>query len=126
MGRHSISFNISAQDPKLLPSAPIASSTTFLNLEQLHSKASPMSLYESPEVEKAAVQEFKHTEVIAAKQAAGLDTAGVELPVAHREYLLARHGTLDLDPLPSASPADPYNWPRWKVRHNVVPATVQT
>ena len=32
----------------------------------------------------------------------------------HRDYLLARHGTLELDPLPSADPADPYNWPQWK------------
>lgn len=33
----------------------------------------------------------------------------------HREYLLARHGTLDLDPIPSMDPADPLNWPSWKV-----------
>lgn len=32
----------------------------------------------------------------------------------HRDYLMQRHGTLDLDPLPSADPADPYNWPQWK------------
>ena len=37
------------------------------------------------------------------------------LPPSHREYLLQRHGTLDLDPMPSADPADPYNWPQWKV-----------
>lgn len=30
-------------------------------------------------------------------------------PVA-RTYLLNRHGTLDLDPMPSSSEADPYNW----------------
>ena len=33
----------------------------------------------------------------------------------HREYLLARHGTLELDPVPTMSDADPYNWPSWKV-----------
>lgn len=33
----------------------------------------------------------------------------------HREYLLQRHGTLELDPIPSPSGADPYNWPTWKV-----------
>lgn len=33
----------------------------------------------------------------------------------HRDYLLQRHGTLDLDPIPSMDPADPYNWPLWKV-----------
>jgi len=32
----------------------------------------------------------------------------------HRDYLIQRHGTVDLDPLPSADPADPYNWPQWK------------
>ena len=34
----------------------------------------------------------------------------------HRQYLLARHGTLDLDPIPDMNDADPYNWPRWRVR----------
>jgi hypothetical protein len=33
----------------------------------------------------------------------------------HREYLLKRHGTLDLSPLPSMDDADPYNWAPWKV-----------
>ncbi|KAF7903311.1 uncharacterized protein EAF01_006360 [Botrytis porri] len=33
-----------------------------------------------------------------------------ELSEEHRQYLLARHGTLDLDPLPGPSEADPYNW----------------
>ena len=33
----------------------------------------------------------------------------------HRQYLLARHGTLDLDPIPDMNDADPYNWPRWRV-----------
>ncbi|RLL93220.1 hypothetical protein CFD26_101575 [Aspergillus turcosus] len=41
------------------------------------------------------------------------DPAG-ELSEPHRAYLLQRHGTLDLDPLPSMDPADPYNWPLWK------------
>ncbi len=35
----------------------------------------------------------------------------------HRDYLLQRHGTLDLDPIPYFGDADPYNWPMWKVRH---------
>lgn len=39
------------------------------------------------------------------------------LPKAHRDYLLQRHGTLDLDPIPGMGPADPYNWPEWKVRN---------
>lgn len=28
----------------------------------------------------------------------------------HKEYLLQRHGTLELDPLPGHGDADPYNW----------------
>ena len=35
----------------------------------------------------------------------------------HRQYLLARHGTLDLDPIPDLNDADPYNWPQWRVTH---------
>lgn len=35
----------------------------------------------------------------------------------HRQYLLARHGTLDLDPIPDMTDADPYNWSQGKVRH---------
>ncbi|PVI05024.1 MFS general substrate transporter [Periconia macrospinosa] len=32
----------------------------------------------------------------------------------HRKYLLEKHGTLDLDPVPSMTDADPFNWPRWR------------
>lgn len=41
--------------------------------------------------------------------------AAAALSQEHRDYLLQRHGTLDLDPMPSDDPADPYNWPTWKV-----------
>lgn len=37
------------------------------------------------------------------------------LPESHKAYLIERHGTLDLDPIPSMDPADPYNWALWKV-----------
>lgn len=43
----------------------------------------------------------------------GKDEAS-HLSEEHRQYLLQRHGTLELDPLPTASDADPYNWPTWK------------
>lgn len=33
----------------------------------------------------------------------------------HKNYILKRHKTLDLDPMPSTDPNEPYNWPRWKV-----------
>lgn len=32
-----------------------------------------------------------------------------------KTYLLSRHGTLDLDPLPHPDSTDPLNWPLWKV-----------
>ena len=41
----------------------------------------------------------------------GIDSLSQE----HRQYLLNRHGTLDLDPIPGYGDADPYNWPDWKV-----------
>lgn len=40
---------------------------------------------------------------------------GALLPEQHKAYLIERHGTLDLDPIPNHDPADPYNWPSWKV-----------
>lgn len=33
----------------------------------------------------------------------------------HKQYLLERHGTLELDPVPDMSDADPYNWATSKV-----------
>ncbi|KAJ4172989.1 hypothetical protein NW754_003195 [Fusarium falciforme] len=32
----------------------------------------------------------------------------------HKQYLLKRHGTINLDPVPYMSDADPLNWPKWK------------
>ena len=61
--------------------------------------------------------EKKHNDV----EKTSLPPASVELndglpalTEEHRDYLIKRHGTVDLDPLPSADPADPYNWPQWK------------
>lgn len=39
---------------------------------------------------------------------------------AHAQYLTARHGTAELDPLPDATDADPYNWPRYKKNINLL------
>ncbi|KAF9776968.1 hypothetical protein IL306_004772, partial [Fusarium sp. DS 682] len=36
------------------------------------------------------------------------------LPDDHAQYLLRRHGTIDLDPLPDPTDVDPLNWPRQK------------
>jgi len=47
-------------------------------------------------------------------------SAIASLPQEHRDYLLQRHGTLDLEPVPSDDPADPYNWPEWKKMTNLI------
>lgn len=58
---------------------------------------------------------------VAAKDHALADSDHLEkgnpdaLSAEHRDYLIARHGTTDLVPLPTMDPADPLNWPRWKV-----------
>ncbi|KIX94340.1 uncharacterized protein Z520_10050 [Fonsecaea multimorphosa CBS 102226] len=38
----------------------------------------------------------------------------------HKDYLLHRYGTLDLDPIPDLNDADPYNWPNSKKLVNLV------
>ncbi|KAL5610399.1 hypothetical protein FOVSG1_005080 [Fusarium oxysporum f. sp. vasinfectum] len=45
---------------------------------------------------------------------------GMYLPEEHKQYLLQRHGTIDLDPLPSMYDADPLNWPKWKKVVNIL------
>lgn len=37
----------------------------------------------------------------------------------HQAFLIDRHGTVNLDPIPSIDPADPYNWPSWKKGTNL-------
>lgn len=57
-------------------------------------------------------------EFVEAADAANMDNSAGEsarLSKPHRDYLMERHGTLDLDPIPAMDPADPYNWPEWKV-----------
>lgn len=49
------------------------------------------------------------------KQKSFSDIAADFLSQTHQDYLIQRHGTLELDPIPSMSDADPYNWPTWKV-----------
>ncbi|OQD64991.1 hypothetical protein PENPOL_c006G01245 [Penicillium polonicum] len=41
------------------------------------------------------------------------------LSEVHKSYLIERHGTVDLDPIPTMDPADPYNWPSWKKSTNL-------
>lgn len=44
-----------------------------------------------------------------------VDTVASRISKPHQDYLMQRHGTLELQPVPSMDPADPYNWPGWKV-----------
>ncbi|KAM0162334.1 hypothetical protein ACHAQE_003774 [Botrytis cinerea] len=62
--------------------------------------------------------EFSETIDHAATHATYIEANG--LSEEHRQYLLARHGTLDLDPLPGPSEADPYNWKNSKKVTNLV------
>ena len=42
-----------------------------------------------------------------------------ELTAEHREFLLKRHKSIQLDPLPSHNPLDPLNWPDWKKNYEI-------
>ncbi|KAI9927672.1 hypothetical protein MW887_003293 [Aspergillus wentii] len=54
------------------------------------------------------------------KQKSFSDIAADFLSQTHQDYLIQRHGTLELDPIPSMSDADPYNWPTWKKLINLI------
>jgi len=59
-----------------------------------------------------------HSEALEAQptHATYIDKDGVvNLSQEHHDYLVRRHGTADLDPMPAFDDADPYNWPQWKV-----------
>lgn len=43
-----------------------------------------------------------------------------DLSEEHRAYLLRRHGTLNLDPIPGHGDADPYNWSKSKKVTNLL------
>ncbi|TVY27140.1 putative efflux pump [Lachnellula hyalina] len=71
--------------------------------------------------------EATHDNGVAEKaHAAAIDSShlengiGGDLSSQHREYLMTRHGTIDLNPLPSMDPADPLNWPTWKKHLNLI------
>lgn len=66
-------------------------------------------------VEHAEVTGKDHDLIEAAHPQTYIITEKLEITASHKEYLIRRHGTSDLDPLPSEDPADPYNWPRWRV-----------
>lgn len=77
---------------------------------------SPSRPIDQAEVNQGTKADIDLVEIAAAGQAATYEeSVTARLPKAHRDYLLERHGTLELDPIPSMAPGDPYNWPEWKV-----------
>ncbi|KAJ5267632.1 Major facilitator superfamily domain general substrate transporter [Penicillium angulare] len=73
------------------------------------------------EVAPGAKADIDLVESAGAGQAATYEeSVAARLPKAHRDYLLQRHGTLELDPIPGMGPADPYNWPEWKKMSNLI------
>ncbi|KAL4944531.1 hypothetical protein BDV06DRAFT_220155 [Aspergillus oleicola] len=77
--------------------------------------------HSSPSInEDVANPEKEGSEFLEDAEAPAPELAASSLSQAHRKFLLQRHGTLDLDPLPSASLADPYNWPSWKKLANLI------
>ena len=63
---------------------------------------------------------FEHKDALT-KTATYYDSQDItHLSEAHREYLVQRHGTLELDPLPDFGDADPYNWPYRRKLTNLI------
>ncbi|KAJ6093365.1 Major facilitator superfamily domain general substrate transporter [Penicillium sp. IBT 16267x] len=85
---------------------------------ELHPSSSRAEQFEESPGSKADID---LVESAGAGQAATYEeSVAARLPKAHRDYLLARHGTLELDPIPSMGSADPYNWPEWKKMANLI------
>lgn len=45
------------------------------------------------------------------------ETLASFLSAEHADFIMQRHGALNLSPVPSMDPADPLNWPSWKVKN---------
>lgn len=72
-----------------------------------------------------ASHEKNGSDYAAEETATSLSSSATLLSESHKLYLIERHGTLDLDPIPSTDPADPYNWPLWKVGGNGIVFRIQ-
>lgn len=84
--------------------------TNSQHVEGVHAKEADVS--------PGAVESGKH-------EAFYVEDRVAHLSEEHRQYLLARHGTLDLDPIPDMNDADPYNWPTWRV-NSITPISSTT
>lgn len=90
------------------------------NNNGLSEKAIPLHREEAgsdAEDSRLATHPTPEVDMVAKKDHAGHLEYGNpnDLSPEHMEYLMRRHGTTDLDPLPTMDPADPLNWPSWKV-----------
>ncbi|RAL15240.1 putative MFS transporter [Aspergillus homomorphus CBS 101889] len=84
--------------------------------EDVRPSTSPKT-HEETHIEKDSSEYFEKVEENPSSYA---EIAAATLSQSHKDYLIQRHGTLDLDPIPSPSAADPYNWPLWKKLANLV------
>lgn len=76
-----------------------------------------MSSAELEKAEQPATREYAERIAHTETHATYIDKDNLNLlSEEHKQYLLHRHGTLNLDPLPGFGDADPFNWPLWKVR----------
>ncbi|KAJ5162528.1 hypothetical protein N7492_007920, partial [Penicillium capsulatum] len=69
-----------------------------------------MSVHEATKMETPTAGAMKSGKL----EALSIENHVAHLSEQHRQYLLARHGTLDLDPIPDMNDTNPYNWPQWR------------
>ncbi|XHF98333.1 hypothetical protein AWENTII_001889 [Aspergillus wentii] len=91
--------------------------STFMEM-QPSSRAPGQEVEDPSSVPKPNIDFVESME--AGKHASYVETVAARLSKSHRDYLMERHGTLDLDPIPGLGPADPLNWPEWKKMMNLI------
>lgn len=99
--------------PTLLLSSLIPNRADFFTMTASMEMQPPKDPQDPNQPGKAGVDLLESTETGIPVSYADVVASRISKP--HQEYLLERHGTLELDPIPSMDPADPYNWPGWKV-----------
>ncbi|GAB7338048.1 hypothetical protein MBLNU457_4417t1 [Dothideomycetes sp. NU457] len=91
----------------------------------------PTAVHDTEKAENASLgqvrtADFNEGEALGHRATYFSTNAAAQLSQEHRDYLIQRHGTLDLDPMPSDDPADPYNWPKWKKNTNLALVAFQS
>ena len=89
--------------PSDIQSPPVCKGNLSLAISDISKMASVKQSEEAMEQVNGSI-EFK----------AQVNGDNFALSLEHEQYLLQRHGTLDLDPVPQPDDADPYNWPQPK------------